>query len=148
MSKYIFISIIILLFITMEIRSHIAYVNGYSCGKNNAKASYAKEVISFLVRRYYWDKKTIFKYLKNDAIFMMSEENVVHKLDQYKILFDDKGNFSKILNKRELSIFESLFYKFIYESKIKCTDKHLKLDIEFKGQTYGPHGFQIKEELK
>ena len=147
MSKYILIVIIILLSITMEIRSHIAYINGYSCGKHNTRAAYAKQVISFLVDRYHWDKGTIFKYLKNNAIFEMSVENVVHPMDQYEILFDDSGNFSKNLNEREHSLFESLFSK-LTENKVKCTDRHLKFGIEFKGQTYGPHGFQIKEELK
>ena len=131
----------------MEIRSHIAYINGYSCGKNNTRAVYAKQVISFLVDNYDWDKKTVFKYLKNDAIFMMSEENVVHRMDRYEILFDDNGSFLKNLNEREYSIPESLFSK-LTENKIKCTDGHLKFGIEFKGQTYGPHGFQIKEELE
>ena len=131
----------------MEIRSHVAYINGYSCGKNNTRAAYAKQVINFLVDRYHWDKKTIFKYLKNDAISAMSSENVVHQMDQYEILFDDNGSFLRNLNEREYSFLESLFSK-LTEDKVNCTDKHYKFNIEYMGANLRSPWFSNKRRIK
>ena len=131
----------------MELRNHITYIAAYSCGENNGRAFAAKHTI-LLILENYRNKHILLKTLKNNMLVEhIYKENVVYKKDMYGNIYDVDGYYLTSSGIREYSVFDSFFEKIITKKR-KCTARNYKFGIEFKGQTYGPHGLQMTRDLE